>query len=101
MSQTETIEHTKEEIKIEVPKMYKVLLHNDDFTTMEFVIAILVHIFHRSVDESVLITTAIHETGIGVAGAPYTREIAEEKARETMESAQRNGHPLKATFEPV
>ncbi len=98
---TETIESVSTDIKVEPPKFYKVLLHNDDTTTMDFVIAVLVQIFHRTVDEAAEITQAIHYEGEGVAGAPYTKEIAEEKANETILSARRNGFPLVASFEEL
>lgn len=87
--------------EIKLPKMYKVILHNDNTTTMDFVIMVLVKIFHRTTEESMELTQVIHETGQGVAGAPYTREIAEEKTLETLTAARANNFPLMATFEEI
>ena len=98
---TETIESIKEEIKIEPPKFYKVILHNDDTTSMDFVVAVLTHIFHKKFEEALEITLAIHNEGEGIAGAPYTREIAEEKTNETKKYARANGFPLVASFEEL
>lgn len=98
---TETIEKTEQSTNLEVPKMYKVLIHNDDRTTMDFVIAVLTEIFHRTPEEATEIMLAVHHEDQGVAGAPYTREIAEEKVHETITAARRAGYPLVATFEPV
>jgi len=101
MSDTVVIEKIEEDIKLQVPKMYKVLLHNDDTTTFDFVIAVLLQIFHRDIMDAVEITTAIHETGQGIAGSPYTREIAEEKTMEVLNFSRANGYPLTATFEEL
>jgi ATP-dependent Clp protease adaptor protein ClpS len=98
---TETIESTNTDIKVEPPKFYKVLLHNDDITTMDFVVAVLQQIFHRTYEEAIEITESIHFNGEGIAGAPYTREIAEEKANETKLFATKNGFPLVASFEEL
>jgi len=100
-TEIEVIEKIDETIKVQIPKLYKVLLHNDDTTTFDFVIAILMKIFHKTVEEAVEVTKAIHVEGRGVAGAPYTREIAEEKTNETISFARANGFPLTATFEEL
>lgn len=97
----EVIEKIDETIKVQIPKMYKVLLHNDDKTTFDFVILVLVQIFHKTVEEAIEITHAIHLTQVGIAGSPYTREIAEEKTIETISFARANGFPLTATFEEL
>jgi len=94
----EKVDQTTE---IRLPKMYKVILHNDNTTTMDFVIEVLVRIFHKTADESMMLTQVIHETGQGIAGAPYTREIAEEKTAETLAAARANNFPLLATFEEI
>lgn len=101
MPDTDVIEQINQEIIVKVPSMYKVLLHNDDRTTMDFVIEVLRVIFHRTAEESVAIMLAIHETGQGVAGSPYTHEVAEEKTKETLKVARANGFPLIATFEEI
>jgi ATP-dependent Clp protease adaptor protein ClpS len=98
---TETIERTETSIEIQKPDMYKVILHNDDFTSMEFVIAVLTTIFHRKSEDAITVTLAVHEQGEGIAGAPYTKEIAEQKTIETTEFARANNFPLKTTFEPL
>lgn len=101
MPEIEVIEEVKETIKVQIPKMYKVILHNDDTTTFDFVIAILTKIFHKTLQEAVDITASIHRDGQGIAGAPYTREIAEEKTLETVSFSRANGFPLTATFEEI
>ncbi len=101
MSDIEVIEQIDETIKVQIPKLYKVLLHNDDTSTFDFVIAVLVTIFHRTVEEAEQITIAIHNTGQGIAGAPYTREVAEEKTLETISYARANNFPLTPTFEEL
>jgi len=97
----EVIEKIDETIKVQIPKMYKVILHNDDTTTFDFVIMILTTIFHKSVQEAYEITISVHQTGQGLAGAPYTREIAEEKTMEVISFSRANGFPLTATFEEL
>lgn len=97
----EVIEKINETIKVSIPKMYKVLLHNDDKTTFDFVITILVTIFHKSVEEAIEITKAIHVAGQGIAGSPYTHEVAEEKTVETISFARANGFPLTASYEEL
>jgi ATP-dependent Clp protease adaptor protein ClpS len=79
--------------------MYKVLLHNDDYTTMEFVLEVLMSIFRRSRVEATRIMLTVHEGGKGIAGV-YTREIAETKATTTMDRARAAGFPLLVTTEP-
>jgi ATP-dependent Clp protease adaptor protein ClpS len=101
MPDIEVIEKIDETIKVQIPKMYKVLLHNDDKTTFDFVIMVLVQIFYKSEEESIEIAKAIHVSGQGIAGSPYTREIAEEKTLETVALARANGFPLTATFEEL
>lgn len=97
----EVIEKVDETIKVFIPKMYKVILHNDDTTTFDFVISVLTTIFHKTVEEAVELTKTIHVSGQGIAGAPYTREIAEEKTMETVAYARANGFPLTPTFEEL
>src|SRR3982751_6573850 len=78
---------TKTKTKLKRPKLYKVILHNDDFTTMEFVVAILITIFNKSESEATAIMLHIHRLGMGVAGV-FTYEIAEAKVNETMQAAE-------------
>jgi len=89
---------TESETKLEKPKLYKVILHNDDFTTMEFVIFILVHVFKRSEIEAVSIMLKVHNEGIGIAGV-YPFEIAEMKAEKAMNLSRAHEYPLLCTVE--
>lgn len=101
MADIDVIEKIDEKIIVQVPKMYKVILHNDNTTTFEFVIEVLCRIFHRTVEDAIELTKQIHVQGYGIAGAPYTHEVAEEKTIETKMLAQANGFPLVATFEEL
>jgi ATP-dependent Clp protease adaptor protein ClpS len=85
--------------KVEHPKMYKVLLHNDDYTTMEFVTEVLMNVFRKSRVEATRIMLSVHRSGKGVAGV-YTREIAEAKSGQAMDLARSSGYPLLVTTEP-
>ena len=85
--------------KVERPKMYKVILHNDDYTTMEFVVEILMTVFRRSKVEATRIMLAVHNAGKGVAGV-YSKEVAEARCTLTLERARARGYPLLATTEP-
>ena len=80
------------------PSLYKVLLHNDDYTTMEFVVFILKDVFHKNENDAVKIMLAVHQQGIGVAGV-YPYEIAEAKCSKVSELAQLNEFPLLCTTE--
>jgi ATP-dependent Clp protease adaptor protein ClpS len=84
--------------KLEKPRLYKVLLHNDDYTTMEFVVYILQSVFHRSEADAVQIMLHVHRNGIGVAGV-YTREVAETRAQQVEKLAKQNDYPLRCSFE--
>lgn len=85
--------------RLETPRMYKVLFHNDDYTTMEFVVEVLSVVFRRTRVEATRIMLSIHRSGRGVAGV-YTREIAETKAQLAMDRARDRGYPLLVTTEP-
>ena len=84
--------------KVEPPKMYKVLMHNDDYTTMEFVIHVLQKFFQKNYEEAQVIMLAVHEHGLGVCGI-YTYEVAESKSAKVVKYARENGHPLRCTVE--
>ncbi|MFK5976120.1 MAG: ATP-dependent Clp protease adaptor ClpS [Sulfurovum sp.] len=86
------------EIDLEEPKMFKVLLHNDDYTSMDFVIDILVDIFHKTLEEATDIMLQIHQKKIGLCGV-YTFEIASTKAEQVKSRAKDNEFPLLATIE--
>lgn len=89
---------TETRIKIKQPSLYQVLLKNDNYTPMEFVIEILISLFGKSHQEAMALTVEIHEKGKGVAGV-YTREIAEQKVSDTLTVAKHQGHPLQAVLE--
>jgi len=89
---------TEEETKVDKPGMFKVLLHNDDFTTMEFVVFVLNHVFKRSAAESVMIMLKVHNEGVGVAGI-YPYEIARMKADKAMNLARAREYPFLCTVE--
>jgi ATP-dependent Clp protease adaptor protein ClpS len=89
---------TESETKLEKPPLYKVVLHNDDFTTMDFVVYVLRTIFHRSDLEAFAIMLKVHTEGIGIAGV-YTYEIATMKAEKAINLAQANEYPLLCTVE--
>lgn len=96
-SQEETFAEAKTETKR--PRRYQVLLHNDDYTTMEFVVHILKKFFNKTYSEAEAIMLEIHNKGFGVCGV-YTREIAEMKSNQVMSYAKEKGHPLKSSIEP-
>ncbi|MGB0452726.1 MAG: ATP-dependent Clp protease adapter ClpS [Bacteriovoracaceae bacterium] len=89
---------TIEEVKVKKPSRYKVLLHNDDYTTMEFVIFILQSIFGKTFDEAKVVMLKVHNEGTGVCGI-YTHEIAETKSSKVRQLAKENGHPLLCSIE--
>lgn len=86
------------EEELEEPPMYKVLLHNDDYTTMEFVVEILQRVFNKSPGEATHIMLMVHRNGIGVCGI-YTAELAETKVELVHHLARKNGFPLQCTME--
>lgn len=90
---TETKQTTKK------PPLYKVLFHNDDYTTMEFVVSVLVTVFHHSEAMAHTIMMHVHTKGFGVAGV-FTREIAETKVARTVALARKNEFPLELSIEP-
>ncbi len=95
-TEEEVISETRDEI--DEPSMYKVLLHNDDYTTMEFVVEILMLVFNKSPEEAVEIMLNVHQKGIGICGV-YTYEVSETKVNTVHDLARDNGFPLKSTME--
>lgn len=89
---------TESDARVEKPPMFKVLLHNDDFTTMEFVIYVLQTVFHKSGGEAFTIMMNVHRAGVGIAGV-YTFEIANMKAEKTVNLARAHEYPLLCTVE--
>lgn len=80
------------------PPFYKVLLHNDDYTTMEFVVQILMHVFNKSPENATRIMLDVHKQGIGLCGV-YSYEIAETKVDQVHFLAREHGFPLKCSME--
>jgi ATP-dependent Clp protease adaptor protein ClpS len=89
---------TEQKTKLQKPKLFKVLLHNDDFTTMEFVVFVLQYVFNRTDAEALTIMLKVHNEGVGVAGI-YPYEIATTKADKTMNLARAREFPLLCTLE--
>jgi ATP-dependent Clp protease adaptor protein ClpS len=101
MSRREEFEHevvTETEKKLKQPPLYKVLLHNDDYTTKEFVVQVLQFVFHKEPTEAVQIMLHVHRKGIGVAGV-YSYEIAETKVAQVESLARQHEYPLKCSME--
>jgi ATP-dependent Clp protease adaptor protein ClpS len=90
---------TEERQKTAVPKRYRVIFHNDDYTTMEYVVEVLRRFFHKTEAEALHIMLTVHKKGRAVAGV-YPRDVAETKVAEVMRDARENGHPLLVTAEP-
>lgn len=86
--------------KLQAPKKYKVLMHNDDYTTMEFVIIVLQKFFNKSSSESHDIMLEVHNRGFGICGV-YTYEVSESKVAKVTKYARDNGHPLRCSVEPT
>jgi ATP-dependent Clp protease adaptor protein ClpS len=89
---------TKTRPKTQKPALYKVLLLNDDFTPMEFVVHVLELFFNKSGEDAYTIMLHVHQKGVGVCGV-YTFEVAETKVTQVMDYAKQNGHPLQCTLE--
>lgn len=92
------VTETESKEKLQRPPLYKVLLHNDDFTTMEFVVFVLETIFGHSEGNAIRIMLNVHKLGLGLAGV-YTYEIAEMKVEKVTSLAQANEFPLLCTME--
>lgn len=88
----------KNKIKIKKPKLYKVVMHNDDFTTMEFVVDVLVNIFNKKIEEANKIMIDVHKKGKGIAGI-YPYDIAVSKASTAMTIAKEQEFPFKLSVE--
>lgn len=86
--------------RLQKPPLYKVILLNDDYTPMEFVVIVLQRFFQKSREEATRIMLHVHQEGIGVCGV-YTREVAETKVRQVMSFSSENQHPLQCTLEPA
>ena len=89
---------TESETRLEKPKLYKVILHNDDFTTMEFVVFVLQYVFNREDIDAFTIMLKVHNEGLGIAGI-YPYEVANMKAEKAMNLARAREYPLLCTVE--
>ena len=89
----------REREKIDKPRRYKVVLLNDHYTTMEFVVKVLREVFHHSPAQSTRIMLHIHNHGVGIAGV-YSKEVAETRIARAEEMAKEHGHPLQCDMEP-
>jgi ATP-dependent Clp protease adaptor protein ClpS len=89
---------TKTRAKTKKPSLYKVLLLNDDYTPMEFVVHILERFFNKNRDEAVQIMLHVHRHGVGICGV-FTYEVAETKVAQVIEFSRRHQHPLQCTME--
>ena len=94
------LDKKEERLAIKPPGMFNVVFHNDDYTTSAFVVAVLVQVFQKSLDEALAITEHVHQKGKGIAGL-YTLEIAETRKTVAMEAARQNEFPLQLTIEAV
>jgi ATP-dependent Clp protease adaptor protein ClpS len=99
IADSETEEEVKEpSMYKEEPSMYKVLLHNDDYTSMEFVVEILLSVFNKAIEDATITMLKVHKEGIGICGV-YTYEVAETKVDTVHILAREREFPLKCTME--
>lgn len=89
---------TKTRPKTKKPSLYKVLLLNDDFTPMEFVVLVLQRFFNKGQEDATRIMLHVHHKGVGICGV-YTYEVAETKVTQVMDYSRQHGHPLQCTME--
>lgn len=89
---------TRTRTKVKRPSLYRVLLLNDDYTPMEFVVAILQQVFNRDQDDAIRIMMQVHNHGVGECGI-YPYEVAESKVTMVMDAARKNQHPLQCVME--
>jgi len=94
--QDDTIADSDEDIA--EPPNYKVLLHNDDYTTKAFVVEVLIVVFNKSIEDATRLMWLVHKNGVGVCGI-YPLEVAETKTNQVTKLARENGYPLKLTLE--
>ncbi len=90
---------TRSQRKLARPRLYKVILHNDDYTTLEFVVEVLMYVFHHGEAAATEIMLNVHRKGAGVAGV-YTYEVAETKVMQVKALAEKAEFPLLCTLEP-
>jgi ATP-dependent Clp protease adaptor protein ClpS len=90
---------TRSTEKVQRPRMWRVLLHNDDYTTQEFVVWVLETVFQKPRGEAFAIMMSVHRSGLGVAGI-FTHDVAETKMKKTQQLAEEHEYPLLVTMEP-
>lgn len=100
MAETSSNIRERQNIKLQEPRKYNVLLHNDDFTTMEFVVKILTTIFRKSEEDANVLMLKVHREGRAVAGT-YSLDIAQSKAQKATTMARMENFPLRLTVEPA
>jgi len=94
-----TLTASREDVRLARPRLWRVLLHNDDYTTQEFVVAVLETVFRKPRAEAFAIMLAVHRSGVGLAGI-YTHDVAETKMKRTQRLAEEQEFPLLVTIEP-
>ncbi|OOR87859.1 hypothetical protein B0181_09420 [Moraxella caviae] len=99
-TETDVALDVADEVALDEPAKYAVILHNDDYTTMDFVVAVLMQVFGHDLDKAVALMYQVHEQGSAVA-AVYVKEIAETKAAQVVQLAENAQYPLLATIEPA
>jgi ATP-dependent Clp protease adaptor protein ClpS len=90
---------SRAEQELKRPNLWRVLLHNDDYTTQDFVVWVLESVFHKPRADAFTIMMSVHRSGLGVAGV-YTHDVAETKVKATKELAEQHEFPLLVTMEP-
>ena len=98
--QQQTGTGVRERIKVKRPQQYQVVMHNDDITTMDFVVDVLQTVFGKETSEAMALMLAIHHSGKAVVGV-YSYDIAASKAEKAMQMARNEGYPLRCTTEPI
>jgi ATP-dependent Clp protease adaptor protein ClpS len=94
-----TLTESRSDQKVEQPRLWRVLLHNDDYTTQDFVVWILESIFNKPPAEAFTIMLSVHRSGLGLAGV-YTHDVAETKLKAARQAAEDHEFPLLVTMEP-
>lgn len=100
MANADTELNERTEVTVEEPRKYKVILHNDNVTTFDFVIKVLQTVFFKPFNQAVELTQQVHQCGAAIVGI-YTKEVAEEKVKETMILAKSQGYPLISSYEKM
>ncbi len=99
MAKQQGLTRERDKVFTNYPKHYKVIFHNDDFTTMDFVVKVLIEVFYKSQSEATTIMMAVHEQGQGVVGL-YSYDMAVSMSNKATAMAREAGFPLRITYEP-